>query len=100
MTVTVHSGRRPTTPYEKLRSKLAAQAIARGEIKVPIRCSWCRSESIDFDRSKDAERDPDGGPLMICVSCGRSTTKATARTLRRQEMRAIIAAGIDPPGLR
>jgi hypothetical protein len=76
------------------RSIAAAQAIARGEIQVPLRCGHCRTPSVveDYDRDDLAQL----APRVRCLQCGRTTLVREAHKLRRQEMRMIISAGVDP----
>ena len=78
----------PASQWEKLRSLEAIKAIQAGRIKVPLRCSHCRSESVRPSADLPA--------LLECISCSRSTHIALARAIRRQEMSAIIVEGIDP----
>ena len=63
-----------------------ALALARGEVKVPQRCGFCRSSSLEVgDRFERLD--------AVCVSCGRRTPIEMVRRLRRQEIRAYIEDG-------
>lgn len=81
------------TPWERLRSLEAIAAIKDGRIRVPTTCGFCQSESIQHTMT---ELKP-FVPAYRCITCGRLTTVETAKRLRQQKLRAIIAEGIDPP---
>jgi hypothetical protein len=76
------------------RSQAAAEAIARGQIKVPLRCGHCRAPSVVPDWELEAEKDP--RRHLRCLQCSRRTPLEDAHTARKQEIRMIIAAGVDP----
>jgi hypothetical protein len=76
------------TAAERLRSRLAADAIRIGKIRVPIVCSHCGSPSLSED---PRER------TLVCLPCGRHTSAELAHRLRRQTLRRIILDGIDIP---
>ena len=69
----------------RLRQQAAATAIARGEISVPLRCDHCKSPSWTAD---DA--------VLVCLQCSRVTPFWLAHETRKDEIRMIVAAGIDP----
>lgn len=72
------------------RSQDTAQAILRGEIQVPLRCDHCKSPSWL------PEEDVDHREYLVCLQCSRYTTMARAHEARKEEIRMIIAAGVDP----
>lgn len=77
----------PKVATDRARQLEAARRIASGEIKVPIACSYCHSASV-------TEEDGRKGRLE-CLSCGRITNLTTARRIRQQKIRRIIADGVD-----
>jgi len=81
------------TPWQRLRSLEAIKALKDGRIKVPVTCGWCQSESIERTMTEIKPFEP----AFRCLACGRLTTVVTAKTLRKQKLRAIIAEGVDPP---
>lgn len=83
------SGRAKTrTASDRLKSRLAAEAIRDGKIRVPAACPECGSSSL----SEDA-----GTRSLTCIACGRPTSHDAVHQLRRRVMRKIIADGIDIP---
>lgn len=80
------------TPWERLRSLEAIQALKEGRIRVPITCGFCQSESVQRTTTEIRPF----VPALRCITCGRLTTVATAKRLRQQKLRAIIIEGIDP----
>lgn len=78
------------TPWQRLRSLAAVEAIQRGEIRVALACGWCGSEGVT--QVVDATE----GQCLDCLACGRLTTIKTAHVLRKQKLRAIIVKGIEP----
>jgi hypothetical protein len=77
------------------RSQAAAEAIARGEISVPLRCHHCRTPSVIVDNDTSAVL-PAETKGLLCLQCGRRTNLRMAHRMRQQEMQMIIAAGVDP----
>ena len=77
------------------RSQAAAEAILRGDIEVPLRCGFCRTPSVlpDDDGEVPFPQEKRG---LRCLQCGRRTGLKMAHTMRQQEIRMIIAAGVDP----
>jgi hypothetical protein len=80
------------TPWQRLRSLEAIQALKEGRIRAPITCGFCQSTSVQHTMTELKPFEP----ALRCVTCGRLTTVATAKRLRQQKLRAIIVEGIDP----
>ena len=57
------------------RSLRTAQAIARGEISIPLRCGECRAPSVVLDAEDDR--------FLRCLQCSRPTRLSTAHQLRQ-----------------
>lgn len=74
-----------STVLQKARQMEAVRQIHSGALVVPLRCGFCRSTNLTQFTSKS----------LHCEACGRVTLVETAHTLRRQEISAIIAEGVD-----
>ena len=78
------------------RSLRAAEAIARGEIKVPLRCGHCQSQSVVKNFELPALNEIVTDEELRCLQCDRKTLISAAHTARKQEIAMIIQAGFDP----
>ena len=71
---------------ERARSLEAVRQIRAGLISVPLTCGECLSTSVV------ATANPE---LLECLTCGRTTERSVAHTIRRQKLAAIIREGVD-----
>jgi hypothetical protein len=78
---------------QKARQIHAARLIAAGEITIPYQCDWCLSASL-------GESTEHPNTAVTCLSCGRETSYRTLRQNRKQRIKAVIAEGVDLPGVR
>jgi len=74
-----------STTLQRARQMEAVRQIHSGALKVPLRCGFCRSTNL----SQFTPR------TLHCEACGRMTLVKTAHDLRRQEISAVIAEGVD-----
>lgn len=74
------------TPVQRARMYLAAKQVASGAKQFDLQCGHCHSTSLEMDYG-----------VFSCVACGRPTRVESAHRVRRQQIRAFIAAGVDLP---
>jgi hypothetical protein len=84
---------------QQQRQRAAFLAIQRGEIIVKYRCGHCQGVSLQSEELTREERRDGRKQNLLCLSCGRLTSVATAKRVRKLEIGRIIERGVDVPGL-
>ena len=75
------------TPAQRVRVQRKARDVKAGRVHLPpLRCGYCASSTL--------VQDLDYRDQLKCVSCGRSTPRAGAHAVRRQEIRALIMEAV------
>lgn len=78
------------TPYERVKALERVKQIADGTLRIPQRCTYCRSITLTEDREYPGE--------ATCGACGKRSTLKDIKQIRRRELQATILDG--PEGAR
>jgi hypothetical protein len=71
------------TPAERLHQIRRAHQLADGTVVIPLACGDCHGRNLDTNREGD----------VTCLGCGRITTLAHVRKVRRHRIARFIRTG-------